>query len=78
MLVNPDFTLPPLESVVRTPAFGRTAFSYLSLVTIATMPCGCAPTHHWMLGKSQPHPSGRTDRAAQSVLVDELLVDFRS
>ena len=68
MLVNPDFTLPPLESVVRTPTFGKDA------VLISK------PGYHrddalWLcadpsldVGGSSDPPEQRTDRVRQSVV----------
>jgi hypothetical protein len=76
MLVNPDFTLPPLESVVRTPAFGKDA------VLISK------PGYHrddalWLcadpsldVGEVPIHPSKEQIARARALLVDELLVDF--
>jgi DNA primase len=76
MLVNPDFTLPPLESVVRTPAFGKDA------VLISE------PGYHrddalWLcadpsldVGEVPIHPSKEQIARARALLVDELLVDF--
>ena len=77
MLVNPDPALPPLDSVVRTPTFGKDA-------TLISTPGyhrdGCAvdvpPTIRWMSRKSQPTHSEEQIARARALLVDELLVDF--
>src|ERR1035438_10532 len=76
MLVNPDFTLPPLESVVRTPAFGKDAVliskpgyhrdDALWLCTDPSLDVGEVPTH----------PSKEQIAHARALLVDELLIDF--
>ncbi len=76
MLVNPDPGLPPLDSVVRTPTFGKDA----TLIT--------APGYHrmdalWMFRDDSlitpevpPNPSREQVNCAKALLVDELLVDF--
>jgi hypothetical protein len=76
MLVNPDPGLPPLDSVVRTPTFGKDA----TLIT--------APGYHrtdalWMFRDDSlkvpevpTSPSPEQVGCARSLLVDELLVDF--
>ena len=76
MLVNPDPALPPLESVVRTPTFGKNA----TLITAAGYHRADAL---WMFSDDSleiPEVPGRPSREqlaqARSLLVDELLVDF--
>ena len=76
MLVNPDPGLPPLDSVVRTPTFGKDAM----LIT--------TPGYHrsdalWMfpddpldIPEISTNPSREQIACARSLLVDELLVDF--
>jgi hypothetical protein len=76
MLVNPDPGLPPLDSVVRTPTFGKDA----TLIT--------APGYHrtdalWMfrddslkISEVPTNPSREQIASARALLVDELLVDF--
>jgi hypothetical protein len=76
MMVNPDPALPPLESVVRTPTFGKDA----TLIT--------APGYHradalWMFSddslkipKVAAQPTREQIAHARELLVDELLVDF--
>ena len=76
MLVNPDPGLPPLDSVVRTPTFGKDAM----LIT--------TPGYHrsdalWMFPDNSldiPEVSAKPTReqiaSARALLVDELLVDF--
>ena len=76
MLVNPDPGLPPLDSVVRTPTFGKDAM----LIT--------TPGYHrsdalWMfpddsldIPEVSTNPSREQIACARSLLVDELLVDF--
>ncbi len=76
MLVNPDPGLPPLDSVVRTPTFGKDA----TLIT--------APGYHradalWMfrddsltLPEVPTAPTCEQVAHARALLVDELLVDF--
>ena len=76
MLVNPDPGLPPLDSVVRTPTFGKDA----TLIT--------APGYHrtdalWMfrddslkIPEVPTNPSREQVGCARALLVDELLVDF--
>jgi hypothetical protein len=76
MMVNPDPALPPLESVIRTPTFGKNA----ALIT--------APGYHradalWMLSDSSlevpevpTQPTREQVAHARALLVDELLVDF--
>ena len=76
MLVNPDFALPPIESVVRTPMFGRDG------ALIAT-----AGYHRedavWLfadpslnIGDVPSFPAAEEIAHARSLLLDELLVDF--
>jgi hypothetical protein len=76
MLVNPDPALPPLESVVRTPTFGKNA----TLITAAGYHRADAL---WMFSDDSleiPEVPARPSREqlaqARSLLVDELLVDF--
>src|SRR5581483_11421325 len=76
MLVNPDPELPPLDSVVRTPTFGKDAM----LIT--------SPGYHradalWMfrdesldMPEVPKNPAGEQIARARALLVDELLVDF--
>ena len=76
MLVNPDPRLPPLDSVVRTPTFGKDS----TLIT--------APGYHradalWMfrddsleIAEVPTNPSLEQVGCARALLVDELLVDF--
>ena len=76
MLVNPDPGLPPLDSVIRTPTFGKDA----TLIT--------APGYHrsdalWLfkddsldIQEVSASPSGEEIGRARSLLLDELLVDF--
>ena len=76
MLVNPDPALPPLESVVRTPTFGKDA----ALIT--------TPGYHradalWMFSDESldipevpTNPTREQIARARALLVDELLVDF--
>ena len=76
MMVNPDPALPPLESVVRTPTFGKDA----TLIT--------APGYHradalWMFSDDSleipevpVQPTREQIGHARGLLVDELLVDF--
>jgi len=76
MLVNPDPGLPPLDSVVRTPTFGKDA----TLIT--------APGYHrsdalWMfpddsldIPEVPAKPTREQIASARALLVDELLVDF--
>jgi hypothetical protein len=76
MLVNPDPGLPPLDSVVRTPTFGKDA----ALIT--------APGYHrvdalWMFRDDSlkfpdvpTNPSPEQIASAKALLADELLVDF--
>jgi len=76
MLVNPDPSLPPLESVVRTPTFGKNA----ELIT--------TPGYHrrdalWMFADESlkipevpANPTSEQIAGARALLVDELLVDF--
>jgi hypothetical protein len=76
MLVNPDPGLPPLDSVVRTPTFGKDAM----LIT--------TPGYHrsdalWMfpddsmdIPEVPAKPTREQIASARSLLVDELLVDF--
>ncbi len=76
MLVNPDPGLPPLDSVVRTPTFGKDA------KLIAT------PGYHrsdalWMfpddsldIPEVPAKPTREQIASARALLVDELLVDF--
>ena len=76
MLVNPDPGLPPLDSVVRTPTFGKDA------MLIAT------PGYHrsdalWMfpddsldIPEVPATPTREQIASARALLVDELLVDF--
>ena len=76
MMVNPDPSLPPLESVIRTPTFGKDA----ALIA--------APGYHrsdalWMLSddllKIPEVPSNPTREHvayARALFIDELLVDF--
>ncbi|MBS1853912.1 MAG: hypothetical protein JST11_00990 [Acidobacteria bacterium] len=76
MLVNPDFALPPLESVVRTPMFGRDG------ALIATAGYHRADAV-WLfsdpaleIGEVPSCPTGEEIAHARSLLVDDLLVDF--
>ena len=76
MLVNPDFALPPLESVVRTPMFGRDG------VLIATAGYHRADAV-WLfsdptleIGTVPSSPTGEEIARARSLLIDDLLVDF--
>jgi hypothetical protein len=76
MLVNPDPGLPPLDSVVRTPTFGKDAM----LIT--------TPGYHrsdalWMfpddsldIPEVPAKPTCEQIASARALLVDELLVDF--
>jgi hypothetical protein len=76
MLVNPDPGLPPLDSVVRTPTFGKDAM----LIT--------TPGYHrsdalWMfpddslnIPEVPAKPTREQIASARALLVDELLVDF--
>ena len=76
MLVNPDFAVPPLESVIRTPGFGHDG------VLIAT------PGYHrddalWLFSDPSldipevpARPSREQIARARALLLDELLVDF--
>ncbi len=76
MLVNPDPGLPPLDSVVRTPTFGKDAM----LIT--------TPGYHrsdalWMfpddsldIPEVPAKPTYEQIATARALLVDELLVDF--
>ncbi|MCZ2154731.1 MAG: hypothetical protein LC114_12660 [Bryobacterales bacterium] len=76
MLVNPDFSLPPIESVVRTPTFGRDG------VLIST------PGYHrddalWLFPDPSlnipdvpANPTRDEIARARALLLDELLVDF--
>ena len=76
MMVNPDPALPPLESVIRTPTFGKDA----ALIT--------APGYHradalWMLSDDSleipevpTNPTLEQIGHARALLIDELLVDF--
>ena len=76
MLVNPDPGLPPLDSVVRTPTFGKDAM----LIT--------TPGYHrsdalWMfpddsldIPEVPAKPTHEQIASARALLVDELLVDF--
>jgi DNA primase len=76
MLVNPDPGLPPLESVVRTPTFGKGA----TLIT--------APGYHradalWLfkddslnIPEVPANPSDEQVARARSLLLEDLLVDF--
>jgi hypothetical protein len=76
MMVNPDPALPPLESVIRTPTFGKDA----ALIA--------APGYHradalWMLSDDSleipevpTNPTEEQVGRARALLVDELLVDF--
>jgi len=76
MLVNPDPGLPPLDSVVRTPTFGKDA----TLIT--------APGYHrtdalWMfpddslkIPEVPKSPTRDQIGCARALLADELLVDF--
>ena len=76
MLVNPDPALPPLESVVRTPTFGKDA----TLITGAGYHRSDAV---WMFSDDSldvsevpAQPSREQIAHARGLLVDELLVDF--
>jgi hypothetical protein len=76
MLVNPDPTLPPLESVIRTPTFGRD----FSLITSAGYHRADAL---WMFSDDSleipevpANPTREQIAYARGRLVDELLVDF--
>lgn len=76
MLVNPDPALPRLESLLRTPTFGKDA----ALIT--------APGYHradalWMFADQSLdvpevpiHPGEEQIARAKALLLDELLVDF--
>lgn len=76
MLVNPDFAVPPIESVIRTPGFGRDG------VLIS------APGYHrddalWLfadpaldIAKVPTQPSREEIARAKALLLNELLVDF--
>jgi hypothetical protein len=76
MLVNPDLAVPPLESVIRTPSFGRNG-ALLS-----------TPGYHrddalWLfsdpsldLPEVPASPSREQIARARTLLLDELLVDF--
>ena len=76
MLVNPDPVLPPLESLVRTPTFGKDA-------TLITTPGYHRADALWMFSDESLdvpevpiHPNKEQIAQARSLLVDELLVDF--
>ncbi len=76
MLVNPDPDLPPLDSVVRTPTFGKDA-------TLITSPGYHRADALWMfrdesldMPEVPANPVREQIARARSLLVDELLVDF--
>jgi hypothetical protein len=76
MLVNPAPELPPLDSVVRTPTFGRDG-------TLITSPGYHRADALWMfrdealdMPEVPANPSREQVARARALLVDELLVDF--
>ena len=76
MLVNPDPELPPLDSVVRTPTFGKDG-------TLITSPGYHRADALWMfrdesldIPEVSANPSREQIARARTLLVDELLVDF--
>ncbi|MBI4902885.1 MAG: hypothetical protein HY820_04570 [Acidobacteria bacterium] len=76
MLVNPDPELPPLDSVVRTPTFGKDA-------TLITSPGYHRADALWMFRDDSleipdvpADPTREQVARARALLVDELLVDF--
>ena len=76
MLVNPDFAVPPLESVMRTPAFGRNG----NLISTPGYHRGDAA---WLfldpsldIPPVPSHPTAEQVAQARALLVDELLIDF--
>ena len=76
MLVNPDPELPPLDSVVRTPTFGKDA-------TLITSPGYHRADALWMfrdesldISEVPANPAREQIARARALLVDELLVDF--
>ena len=76
MLVNPDFTLPPLESVVRTPAFGRDAVLISKPGYHRDDALWLCPDPSLDVAEVPVHPSKEQIARARALLVDELLVDF--
>lgn len=76
MLVNPDCAVPPIESVIRTPGFGRDGV----LISTAGYHRDDAlwlyadPSLH--IPEVPAHPSREQIARARALLLDELLVDF--
>jgi hypothetical protein len=76
MLVNPDFRVPPLESLIRTPTFGCKG-------AVITTPGYHRDDALWLyadpsleIPEIPPHPSREQIARARALLLDELLVDF--
>jgi DNA primase len=76
MLVNPDFAVPPLESVMRTPAFGSDG----NLISTPGYHRGDAAWLFLDAALNVPpvpsRPTGEQIAQAKALLVDELLLDF--
>ncbi len=76
MLVNPDFALPPLESVVRTPMFGRDGALIATAGYHRTDAVWLFSDPTLEIGKVPSSPTGEEIARARSLLIDDLLVDF--
>ena len=76
MLENPDPTLPPLESVIRTPTFGKDAALITDPGYHRTDALCMLPDDSLEIPEVPTVPTPEQIAQARALLVDELLVDF--
>jgi predicted 3-demethylubiquinone-9 3-methyltransferase (glyoxalase superfamily) len=76
MLVNPDTNLPHLESLIRTPAFGKDGCLISSLGYHATDRLWLFSDASLKVPEVPAEPTADQITAARSLLLDDLFVDF--
>ena len=76
MLVNPDFKLPPLESVVRTPTFGRDGVLIFTRGYHRDNALWLFSDPSLDIPEVPANPTSDDIVRARALLLDELLVDF--